>query len=286
MALIYIVIIIAGATAIWPIGRWSTAGAGSAAVLGFWISLTAAVAMALFLLITGRPILVPPVWIAGLAFGLAYAIGFCILIIGSLKIGPMSLTTAMNNLAMLWGILYAIFILKSTLPSLGTIIGIVGVCLAMILIGIAGLDRRSQNISRKWLAMVTAGSALAGVSFIAQTYIGTSQANHAILFSFAGNLIAAGILAPIAVRAHRRASHRREPLGGLIMGIIACTIIPLTIAAINRAGPSVIFPLTVASPIILVLFLGHFLYHEHLRPTSIAACILGALSLALLAHTG
>jgi len=57
----------------------------------------------------------------------------------------------------------------------------------------------------------------------------------------------------------------------------------LSLTAIRQVGAEVALPVTVATPILLVLIIGRVFYNEHLRPVAWLACILGMVSVALLA---
>jgi drug/metabolite transporter (DMT)-like permease len=287
MTWVYMLIIIALTTGIWPVGRWAMSNDGQGKVLGFWISITAALASGVFLLAQGALVWIPEVWLAGGLLGIAYSVGFCVLIMGSMKMGPMSVATPMNNLAMVWGVLYSIFWLHAATPNLGTFFGIASVCVAMFLLVVSGWKGMvlTGAPNRKWLAMVLGGSAFSGLSFMAQTYVGIRHPNHGLLFGFVGFLASAVILAPFMPGLFRRSARTR--LAGVIIGSSTALTFPLVVAAIHRIGAVIVLPVTVAGPMILVLLLGHFVYGERLRRTAVIACIFGAISVAWLAcHAG
>jgi len=61
---------------------------------------------------------------------------------------------------------------------------------------------------------------------------------------------------------------------------------PLTILSINLMGSQVVLSVTVATPILLVLIIGKVFYGEHVSGRAWAGCVLGAISVAVLACTG
>jgi len=65
-------------TAIWPVGRWGTKGDGSGAVMGLWTSLTAGLTGLAIVLVRRIPLASGEVLAAGSLMGVAYAAGFCI----------------------------------------------------------------------------------------------------------------------------------------------------------------------------------------------------------------
>ena len=280
-----LVIIVAAATAIWPVGRWALSGDGKASVMGFWVSVVAAVIAWVDVLVRGEAVGVGPVWAVGALFGVAYSVGFILLIMRCLQIGPVGPTVTVNNMAMVCGVVYGIAWLGSGAASATTIAGVAGACAALVLIGV-GRSKEGETgraASGRWLAYVLMGGALSGLSFIAQTYIGTRQAEHGKLFVAAGFLVSALILAPAMLREGGAIRGRREGIGGLLIGTINAVVLPLTVAAIGRLGAHIVLPVTVASPILLVLVIGRVFYGERLRRPVWIGCIIGSVSILLLA---
>jgi len=79
MAWIILCIIVLAGTAIWPLGRWALKDNAEPSLVGFWVSLTVAVACAVGTVLTGDWRGVPAgVWLAGGAMSVAYAVGFWI----------------------------------------------------------------------------------------------------------------------------------------------------------------------------------------------------------------
>ncbi len=71
---------------------------------------------------------------------------------------------------------------------------------------------------------------------------------------------------------------------GFLNGVLLTGIVIATLTALHYAGPAIVFPFTVAGPIVLVLLLGKFFYHEHLDRFGWLACLFalfGLLSLSL-----
>jgi len=51
-------------------------------------------------------------------------------------------------------------------------------------------------------------------------------------------------------------------------------------------GAEIVLPVTVATPILLVLIIGRVFYKEHLSAAAWGGCVLGALAVAALAYGG
>ncbi len=285
MAWIYICICVASGTGCWVFGRWAMRPDGRADVFGFWISLLGAIGAGLLNALMGKPFDVWPVWGAGVAFGVAYSIGFCILIMGALRVGPVGPTTTINNMAMVCGILFTILYLQPHMPNSIVVAGIVGVVAAIIMFGVAGSGAESgSSANREWAAMVIPGGLLSGVSFVSQAYAGTLYPNSVCLYSFVGFGVSAVIL--LVITSIKRVSlfRRREMIAGISVGAWMSLTVPMSIYVISMVGAEIALPIMVATPTVLVLLLGHFVFGERLQKMTVAACALGTLSVALLSY--
>ena len=79
---------------------------------------------------------------------------------------------------------------------------------------------------------------------------------------------------------------RRECLGGVVLGVVNAASVALTLVTIRQLGAEVVFPVAVATPILLMLIIGRVFYKERLSAAAWTACVLGALSVAALAYGG
>lgn len=62
--------------------------------------------------------------------------------------------------------------------------------------------------------------------------------------------------------------------------------LPLTLMTIRQSGAEVALPVTVATPILLVLVIGLVFYRGRLSAATWIGCVLGALAVAALAYGG
>ncbi len=286
MAWIFICICVASGTGCWVFGRWAMRPDGRADVFGFWLSLLGAIGAGILNVVLGKPFNIWPVWGAGVAFGVAYSIGFCILIMGALRVGPVGPTTTINNMALVCGVLFTILYLQPHVPNSLVIAGIVGVVVAIIMFGLAGSGAESgSSANRQWAAMVIPGGLLSGVSFISQAYAGMPRySGYVCLYSFVGLGISAVILLVITTITRVSLFRRREMIAGISVGAWMSITVPMSIYVISMVGAEIALPIMVATPTVLVLLLGHFLYNERLQKMTVAACVVGSLSVALLSY--
>lgn len=283
MGWIYLIVVVVGNAALWPIGRWAMQG-GKATVLGFWASLSCAGIGLLSVSLTGGHFGSWPVWLSSGLMSIAYAVGFCALIMQCLKIGPAGPTATVNNMAMVCGVLYGMLWLEPHQPSGLVILGVICTCLALILIGAAKPgENKPAAVPREWLPMVLAGGAFSGLSFMTQTYIAVRQPQAIYQYLTLGFGLSALMLLPALLTNLPVRSRRRECIGGLAIGSLTGLLMPLSLKAVGYLGSAVVFPITVTVPVIAVLIIGHFLYHEKLDRLQLAGSLTGVFAVLLLA---
>lgn len=282
-------IIVLAATAIWPLGRWAMEGEGEPVVVGFWVSMTVAVICGAAALMTGEWRRVPAgLWPSAIAMSVGYAVGFWICIMRALQIGPAGPTATVNNMAMAAGVVYGLVVLTPGRATLWTWAGLAGVCAALLLLGMgrpAG-DIDNRKTGARWTRLLALGGLLSCVSFISQTHAGTLYPGHKFAFPAIAFGLSALLLLPGLLRCPSRIGRGRERAGGLALGVVNAAIQPLTLLTIKRMGAEVVLPIAVATPILLVLVIGRVFYKERLTPMAWMACVLGALSVAMLAFKG
>ncbi|MBM4084776.1 MAG: hypothetical protein FJ272_08310 [Planctomycetes bacterium] len=289
MSWLLLTTIVLAATAIWPLGRWALKDNGEPGVVGFWVSLTVAAACAIGTALTGDWRGAPAgVWLAGAAMSVAYAVGFWICVMRALQVGPAGPTATVNNMAMVAGVLYGLLVLTPGRGTAWTWVGLASVCAALVLLG---LGKPAENgvhraTGARWARLVAIGGAFSCLSFVIQAHVGTLYPNHKYVFGAAGFGLSALLLLPPMLRQPARFTRRRERGGGIALGVVNAATLPLTLLTIRQLGAEVVFPVTVATPILLVLVIGRVFYRERLSAATWIACVLGALAVAALAYGG
>ena len=287
MGWIILCVIVLAATTIWPLGRWTLKDGAEPGIAGFWVSLTIALACAVGTALTGDWRGAPAgVWVAGAAMSVAYAVGFWICVMRALQVGPAGPTATVNNMAMTAGVLYGLLVLTPERATLWTWVGVAGICTALLLLGFGkpwanGVHRAT---GARWARLVTAGGAFSCLSFVIQAHVGTLHPTHKYVFGVAAFGTAAVLLLPSMLRGRSRFIRRRECGGGVALGVVNGAVLPLTLVTIQQLGAEVVLPVTVATPILLVLIIGRVFYKERLSPAAWIGCGLGALAVAALAY--
>ncbi|MFH1009172.1 MAG: hypothetical protein V1800_16985 [Candidatus Latescibacterota bacterium] len=276
MSVLLISIAVIGATLIWPVNRWIMHNGGRSEAYCFWLSATAALVSGCSALALGQSLRQPTVWAIGAVIACAFVLGYCRLIMYCLKIGPVGPTVAMNNMGLVWPVvLGAIWLKPHPLGGWATA-GVALVSLSLVSFGFSkrgsSSPAQTSRISPRWFLSASLGWVLAGISMTAQLAGSISAPSSPFAIVFAFMAISAVIQAPSVLRLRGTWFRRKEMLAGMGNGTLSAIIGASTLIALNYVGPEVVFPFTIAAPVILVLILGRFLYHERLDGP---ACLLG-----------
>ena len=283
---------------IWPVNRWVTHGGGRAPVYGFWLCLTGAVTSGLAAAAAGPSANPPVVWGVGLAIGVAFAIGFCLVVMYCLKIGPAGPTVVMNNMGMVWPVVLGALWLRPH-PLNGLAVAGVGLVVAALIgfgfsqpggsQGGAGDPPAARQASARWAAWAFVAWILSGISQTSQLVGSIAAPDSAAAITFAYNTTATLVLAPLAAReawlarrAGQPAFNQRELIGGLANGAILVAGMVDVLTVLTQVGPEIVFPFTVAGPMIAELFRGQYVYRERLDRIGWIACGLGVAGLLAL----
>lgn len=287
MASVFLIVAVLGATLIWPVNRWVMHHQGRAPVYGFWISVTAAITSATLAFLTGQSFVQPAVWAVGAIMGLAFAFGYCLVVMYCLKIGPTAPTVAMNNMGLVWPIVTGAFWPKPRSFNGITISGLVLICSALVLFGFIRSpakekDGQASKVSTRWARWAFFAWILAGISMTAQ-FIGSVYASDSpFVFICSFTTIAAIILAFPALRGIKKRFKLREMVAGAVNGIMQVSIGLATLTALKYTDPEIVFSFTVAGPIVLILIVGQFFYRERMDRYGWGASFLGVVGLILL----
>ena len=274
------------ATLLWPVNRWVMKRGAAPEGYGLWTSIMAAVISAAFALAFGQPLNQPAVWAVGAMIGFAFAVGYCLIIMHCLKIGPTGPTAAVNNMGLVWPVVVGLVWPQLQQLSAGVVVGLALVVIALVLFGIGSSagsgDPAVARISRHWVAWVFLGWLLSGMSMTGQ-YIGSVvAADSPLALTAAFYAVATLILAPLVLRRGRAWINRVELTGGLVNGVLSAAALVTTLSALRYARVEIVYPVTVATPILLVLVLSSLVYRERLSRTAWAACAAGVAGLVVL----
>ena len=278
------------ATLFWVLNNWAVRRDARPGVYSFWLLLTSAALTGPLAVVLGQHLLDPGVWLFGGIIGLCYA-GCLKLMLYCMQRGPSGPVAAANNMGMIWPVTAAFIYPALRLPSVPIALGALAVCTALVLLGLAQrpdkdpapADSTATPTGRSSLmAAMMLLWVVAGVSMLSQSIATDRLPDNLVALAFAMNLVACAAVLPTYARASRPRDRRNEVVPGIAAGIVQAAAGPLIFIGIRRLGPQIVFPFVIATPIIIMLMLGHFAYKDALGRLGWAGCLLGALGLVFL----
>ncbi|MCE9616030.1 MAG: EamA family transporter [Lentisphaerae bacterium] len=284
MDLVLLALLVLNSTALWPLNRWAMMRDARTECLGMVLTATLAIGAAAVSFAMGKPLLVGPALLWGAVAGIAYAVGFILIIFYCLKIGPVGPTVTINNMGLLGPVVLDLVLYsggKAIAPL--TWVGLLATFLALVLMGWGHQAQAGvAPVTRRWALWVVVGwgfSALSmGSQFLSSHY--APEAPFAFVVSM--SVVAFVILSAVSAAKGHRHLRREEVIAGGVTGLMMVFGIPVTLILLTRLSAAVVFPVTVAGPAVLMLLIGHALLKERLSPMGWTASVLGVAGLVLL----
>jgi len=274
----------------WILNRRVVTGGVDQVKVGTILSFTVVAVSVLCLFLTGEQGFAPISIALGIVQGICFAIGYCVLILQALEIGPIALTTLFNNMGLLGPIVVGMLFFSEPVKSpLLTALGFVLVLTTMILTSLASGKKQTgdgHQVSRRWFVMVFLGWIFSSFSIAAQ-YV-NSQVAPDCVYSYLIVAYGTATLILIAyglIRKNWKPS-RADCKGGLVLGLAQTINMVVTFAVLARVPYIVYYPVSIASPIFCVMLLGHFLYKDKMDKTAWLSTVLGLAGIVLLAVFG
>lgn len=281
MTVLLLTISVVCSTLIWPVSRWITHKHGRPEVYGFWACTSAAVFSACGAMMTEQPLLEMNVVGIGVIVGFASAIGFWGVVMYCLKIGPIGPTVAMNNMGLIWPVVLGCLWLVPHPVNTIMISGIVLVCLALVFMGFgnkgsaSGKQVQTHNMTCRWFLWALTGWLLCGVSLTAQLSASIYAHDSPVGVVFWLNSVSAAILLLRNLGCRGIWSVGQEMIAGVAIGANITAVGTILQITLRHVGPEIVFPITMATPVMFTLLLGRILYGEHLTAKQWIGCSLG-----------
>ena len=280
LALIFVVL---AGTAMWPVNRWAMRTGARPAALGIAISTIGLPLSLLLAYIMHSPIFVPSALILGSIGAIAFAVGFVLIIFHCLKIGPAGLTVTVNNMGLMWPVITGMLWFSKSPPPVSQWVGLALTLVSLVLVGFLQRDPGAKTtINPKWVTWVFAGWVLSGISMNSQ-FLNSRYAPHAP-FAYLTALYGISLLLFVIILLVKRQLRltRTEWLAGACVGFLITLSLPATLWALLRLSAAIVYPITVAGPILLMLIISHFAMKERLGYLGWAAGLLGVGGVVLL----
>lgn len=268
--------------AIWPVNRAVMKKGGRAPNIGLVIGLAGALAAAAAAKMNGETFFHPRAMFYGALAGVAFSLGYCMIIFYCLKIGPSGPTVMMNNLGMVAPVLLNIlFFLGGAKPSLFAGAGLLLSLAALILMAFnSGAD--GGKPSMKWFGWVLLGFFLSCVSMGAQYLAAKSVPNLPYSYAFYCQAVTFLILLGVCAARKSVLPTKIEALAGVFSGTVGVLNAGVLFYLIKNMPGYIVFPVVMVTPIVVMLILGHAVYREKLNRYGVSACAAGLLGIVLL----
>lgn len=268
--------------AIWPVNRAVMKKGGRAPNIGLTIGLAGALAALAAAKMNGETFFHPQAMLYGALAGVAFSLGYCMIIFYCLKIGPSGPTVMMNNLGMVAPVLLNIlFFLGGAKPSVFAGAGLLLSLAALILMAFNS-SGDSGKPSMKWFGWVLLGFFLSGISMGAQYLAAKSVPNLPYSYAFTCQSVTFVILLVVCAARGSVLPTKAEALVGVFSGTIGVVNAGVLFYLIKNMPGYIVFPVVMVTPIVVMLILGHTVYHEKLNRYGVAACVSGLTGIVLL----
>ncbi len=271
----------------WPISRWGIRSGCRAEMLGICSSGASLMVYLILAHYGNAPLWVAPASLFGIVFGAASTFGGCLVVLRCLKIGPASLTVTANNLALLWPVAIGMiwFPMGESAHS-QELLGVMASVAGLVLIAWSRPNGvQASDISSQWIWWALAAWMLAGIAntalFLSSQYAPDDHLALLICGAIEGSVL-------LGVRAAMR--RQGFPTGiecavGGMNGLMAAVLMPLSLILMTRMSAAVFWPVTVASPMVLMLLIGRLFLGERLTWAGWASGVLGVVGVIILTST-
>jgi len=282
---------VAGATGFWIVNRWAERVGARTEAYRVSLLFFSTLFSGLLAYIFGQSVRSPALWIYGSIVGLDFSATLGLMMYG-LKNGPSGPVVASNNMGLLWPVVIGVVWLTPEQPSAVLWIGVVLVCAALVILSLSSRSKDEQRgepvdrghlSAKRWAGTLLLLWVLAGVSMGTQSIAATKSPGTALAFSFIFNLVALIVAIPFFLLRRPLQIRRCELVPGIVQGVLQVTTMVCVFLAIPRIGAEKVFPFIIASPIILMLPVGYFVFHERITRRALIGCLLGTGGLILLA---
>lgn len=287
---VLISLVVLSSTLLWPVNRWATRSGARPEAMGIVGSLVGIPLAILLGLALGSPLLAHRALLIGAVGGVAYAVGFVLIIFFCLRIGPTGPTVTLNNMGLVWPVLIGLLWFAPAAPAAVQWFGFGCTLLALALTGAnRSRDEAVTPITARWAGWALVGWVFAGISMSCQYLDSQLAPNTPYAYLLASFTVALVICLGISivkriVTVHEGETQQRnslpthvEALAGVSVGAINVFSITLTILLLGplHVSPAIVMPVTVAGPVILMLLIGHVILKERLNSLGWTASALG-----------
>lgn len=284
MGWIYLALVVAGFVAMNFIMKLGSLKGHSSPALTASLFAVAALLCAVVLMALGKPIY-PSTKLVFLAVGggIGGAVAYFVFL-SALEAGPYALTISIYTLSFLIPVAFSVLVWSRPLGR-STAAGILLIVAGLALISASGAAAKGEAkaVWLKWLALIGAAFVLTGIPQLAQA--AAVRLGSINLWFFLFLTFSAGAVALWAFLLVKKAKTRRGLFGyGTLAAVGSVAGNFFLLRALARLPEPVVFPVSMAGPIVAAVLLSVFYFRERIKPLGylgIAAGLAGIVFLAL-----
>lgn len=269
-------------TAIWPLNRWALSRGGSPAGIGIVLSVVGLAGGLVVARITHQPVYHPAAFFLGSLAGVAYAIGFVLLLLRCLERGPAGPVVAANGLALAAPVAASLLFPYAPVPPLPVLVGLGTAALALVLLTLLPLvrDRAGDARRARWRIMLVLGwllTGLGGVAQLASARYAPQAAAATIISQYLMSLLV------LLVAASAGAGWPKGPdlAAGVATGLVSAVVLPATFTALEAMPGALAYAIAAAGPAFLVVLLGRVVWKQRLTVWGWLGCAAGVAAIVL-----
>ena len=274
-------LLVAATMAIWPLNRWALRHGATPVGTGIVLSAVTLVGGVVGSLVTGQAIYHPAAFFFGALGGIAYAVGFVLILLKCLAIGPMGPTAIASSLGFAGTVLATLTVAYAPPASPALFAGLGASLLAVLLMAAAPVTTRGES-GADWSRLIVAGWAFLVIASAAQFLSGRFAPQAPFGYIVAQALVSLLLLLIVASTGTAGRPKVPDLLAGVGTGALAAALIPLSATAVSGMQAVTVYPVVVAAPALLVVALGALAYRERLTVWGWLACAAGVAALVLL----
>jgi drug/metabolite transporter (DMT)-like permease len=283
MGWLYLALVVAGFVAMNFIMKLGSLRGHSSPALTAALFAAAAALCAGVLAVQDKPIApTAPVVLLAIGGGVGGAVAYFVFL-SALKAGPYALTISIYTMSFLIPVTFSILVWSRPLGR-STAAGIVLIAGGIALISVSGAAARGEAKAAwlKWLTLIGAAFVLTGIPQLSQA--AAARLGQIDLWFFLFLTFSAGALALWLVLLARKMKTRRGLFGyGTLAAVGSVAGNFFLLRALGRLPEPVVFPVSMAGPILAAVAISVFYFREKIRPLGylgIAAGLAGILFLA------
>lgn len=274
-------LLVAAGGAVWPLNRFALRHGATPVGIGIVLSAVTLAGGLVGALVTGQPIYHPAAFFYGALGGLTYAVGFVLIILRCLAIGPIGPTAVASTLGFAGTVLATAIVPYAPPATVALYAGMGATLLAVVLMAIAPVTTRGGPGS-DWSRLVMAGWAFSAIASAAQFLSGRFAPQAPFGYIVAQALVSLLLLLIVASTGGSGRPKAPDLLAGAGTGLIAAALVPLSATVMTGMLTVTVYPVVVAAPALLIVLLGALAYRERLTVWGWISCASGIAALALL----